>query len=92
MLTCDAWYGVAQLERPMPWDVLSCEPAIHLLLFVHRVDGLTPGLYVLVRDREVAVPPAIDESGIGLDSGPRVSGRLPLYWLLEGDARSSQPK
>jgi len=36
--------------RPMPWDVWPYEPAIHLMLFVHRVDGLTPGLYFLVRD------------------------------------------
>ncbi|MCS6897870.1 MAG: SagB family peptide dehydrogenase, partial [Nitrospira sp.] len=39
-----------QLERPIPWDVWPYEPVIHLLLFVHRVDGLTPGIYFLVRD------------------------------------------
>ena len=39
-----------QLDRPMPWDVWPYEPAIHLLLFVHRVEGLKPGLYFLVRD------------------------------------------
>ena len=39
-----------QLDRPMPWDVWPYEPAIHLMIFVHRVDGLTPGLYFLVRD------------------------------------------
>ena len=38
------------LERPMPWDAWPYDPAIHLLIFVHRVDGLTPGLYFLVRD------------------------------------------
>lgn len=27
-------------QRPMPWDVLPWEPAIHLALFVHRVEGL----------------------------------------------------
>ncbi len=43
---------IPQLNRPMPGDVLPWEPAIHLLLFLHRVDGLTPGLYVLVRDRK----------------------------------------
>ena len=39
-----------QLDRPMPWDVWPYDPAIHLMLFVHRVDGLKPGLYFLVRD------------------------------------------
>ena len=37
-------------RRPMPWDTLPWDPAIHLALFVHRVEGLEPGLYVLARD------------------------------------------
>src|SRR2546422_434651 len=37
-------------KRTMPWDVLPWETAIHLALFVHRVDGLASGLYMLVRD------------------------------------------
>ncbi len=37
-------------QRPMPWDAIAWEPRIHLALFVHRVDGLDSGLYVLVRD------------------------------------------
>jgi len=36
-------------RRPMPWDAVAWEPRIHLALFVHRVDGLDSGLYVLVR-------------------------------------------
>lgn len=34
----------------MPWDAVSWSPRIHLCLFVHRVRGLAPGLYFLVRD------------------------------------------
>ena len=37
-------------RRPMPWDALAWEPTVHLGLFVHRVDGIAPGLYFLVRD------------------------------------------
>ncbi len=37
-------------RRPMPWDTLAWEPTVHLGLFVHRVDGIEPGLYLLVRD------------------------------------------
>ncbi|MGH9650844.1 MAG: SagB/ThcOx family dehydrogenase, partial [Terriglobales bacterium] len=37
-------------ERPMPWDAIPWEPTIHLAVFVHRVEGLRPGLYLLVRD------------------------------------------
>jgi len=32
-----------------PFGVKLMPPAIHLLLFVHRVSGLVPGLYLLVR-------------------------------------------
>ena len=37
-------------QRPMPWDTMTGNPAIHLGLFVHRVTGLEPGLYLLARD------------------------------------------
>lgn len=38
------------LSRPLaPWDLWSFAPAIHLVLFIHRVEGLEPGLYVLPR-------------------------------------------
>src|SRR5690606_31722935 len=30
--------------RP-PWDAIGWPPHIHLLVFVHRVDGFVPGLY-----------------------------------------------
>ncbi|MEO6306555.1 MAG: SagB/ThcOx family dehydrogenase [Nitrospiraceae bacterium] len=77
-----------QLDRPMPWDVWPYEPAIHLLIFVHRVEGLTPGLYVLVRDpqklsfiQQSMNPELIWTAAPGCPEG------LPLYWLLEGDAK-----
>ena len=38
-----------------PFDAGLGEPMIHLLLFVHQVEGLTPGLYFLNRD-----PKALD--------------------------------
>ncbi len=36
----------------MLWDSIAQRPFIHLGLFVHRVVGLIPGLYALVRDPE----------------------------------------
>jgi SagB-type dehydrogenase family enzyme len=33
-----------------PWDVLTGKPRINLLLFVHRVEGLASGLYLLLRE------------------------------------------
>lgn len=39
------------LPRPgqPPWDCMAGPAAIHLVLFVHRVTGLAPGLYALAR-------------------------------------------
>ena len=34
------------------WESLAQRPFVHLGLFVHRVVGLNPGIYVLVRDPE----------------------------------------
>jgi SagB-type dehydrogenase family enzyme len=77
-----------QLDRPMPWDVWPYDPAIHLLIFVHRVDGLTPGLYFLARDpkklafiQQSMNPELSWTQALGCPEG------LPLYWLLEGDAK-----
>jgi SagB-type dehydrogenase family enzyme len=36
-----------------PWDAIHWPPHIHLLLFVHRVDGVTPGVYAYPRDPDV---------------------------------------
>jgi len=77
-----------QLERPMPWDAWPYDPAIHLLLFVHRVDGLTPGLYFLVRDpkKRTSIQQSINPE-LTWTSATGCPEDLPLYWLLEGDAR-----
>lgn len=79
---------LACLERPMPWDTIPWDPAIHLLLFVHRVDGLTPGLYVLVRDqRKVTLLQQSMNPELEWTPAPGCPSDLPLYWLLEGDAK-----
>lgn len=76
------------LGRPMPWDAIPWQPAIQLVLFVHRVEGIDAGLYALVRDHR-----AMD----GLRSSmhahfawtrpPACPPELPLYVLERGDAR-----
>jgi SagB-type dehydrogenase family enzyme len=37
-------------RRSVPWDAIPWKPRVHLGLFVHRVRGLPPGIYALVRD------------------------------------------
>jgi SagB-type dehydrogenase family enzyme len=54
-LSRDAFF--AMFERLMPgappWDAIDWPPHVHLAVFVHRVDGLTPGLYAWLRDPAV---------------------------------------
>lgn len=72
----------------MPWDVWPYEPAIHLVIFVHRVDGLTPGLYFLVRDsKKLAFVQQSMNPELTWTIAPGCPDGLPLYRLLEGDAR-----
>jgi SagB-type dehydrogenase family enzyme len=48
------------LRRATPgsrvWDAIDWPPQVHLAVFVHRVDGLLPGLYAWLRD-----PAALEE-------------------------------
>jgi hypothetical protein len=77
-----------QLERPMPWDVWPYDPAIHLILFVHRVDGLKPGLYFLVRNlQKLSFIQQSMNPELTWTPAPDCPEDLPLYWLLEGDAK-----
>ena len=77
-----------QLERPMPWDVWPYDPAIHLILFVHRVDGLKPGLYFLVRNlQKLSFIQQSMNPELTWTPAPGCPEDLPLYWLLEGDAK-----
>ncbi|MGH7166598.1 MAG: SagB/ThcOx family dehydrogenase [Nitrospiraceae bacterium] len=74
-------------ERPMPWDAIPWEPTIHLAVFVHRVEGLRPGLYLLVRD-----PAQVDTLRKAMHESfdwavpPGCPPDLPLFLLQEGDA------
>ncbi len=77
-----------QPDRPAPWDVWPWAPAVHLALFVHRIDGLEPGLYVLVRDPQQL--PALQHAmnpEFGWALAPGCPADLPFFWLLEGDLR-----
>ncbi len=71
-----------------PWDAVPWRACIHLLLFVHRVDGLAPGLYLLARD-----PAAADRLHAALrgdltwERCTELPGELPIRRLAEGDYR-----
>lgn len=75
-------------ERPAPWDVLPWAPAVHLALFVHRVDGLAPGIYLLARDpAKLPVLRAAMQRRFDWTVPPGCRADLSLFLLEEGDAR-----
>jgi hypothetical protein len=72
----------------IPLSSLPWRPCVDLLLFVHRVRDVTPGLYALVRDpqRLAGLREAMEPSFAWTrsDACPEALG---LYLLEEGDAR-----
>jgi SagB-type dehydrogenase family enzyme len=88
----DAFYRILikTLASPgqFPFNTLYWRPLIHLVLFVHRVQGLDPGLYVLIRNPEqtaalqAAMKPEFD--WVKPETCP---AGVELYQLQKGDAR-----
>ncbi|MCG6921053.1 MAG: SagB/ThcOx family dehydrogenase [Acidobacteria bacterium] len=88
-----AFFGMMErlLPRPgvPPWDVLPWTPRVHPVLFVHRVEGLGPGLYLLERDD--GVHGTLERSLRRNLLWEQVAGSpdgLHLFLLEEGDARA----
>lgn len=77
-------------QRPMPWDSLPWDPTIHLALFVHRVDGLPPGMYMLLRNADLALKATFQQAMHQQFAWAVPEGcpaLLPLYLLEEGNAQ-----
>jgi len=96
LLACDGKISIPaerfylMLERvmPTPWDAIPWAPAIHFGLFVHRVEGIDPGLYALVRDpAKLEKLKASMHSHFAWQTPPGCPGSLPLYLLERGNAR-----
>jgi SagB-type dehydrogenase family enzyme len=72
----------------LPWDLWTRKPRLHLVLFIHRVEGMTPGLYVMPRCRDaLSGLQAALSSTFEWTSTEITSDELPLYRLQEGDTR-----
>ena len=73
---------------PVPWDCQTWPTWVHLAIFVHRVTGLEPGLYGLVRatEQQSAIQQAMNPSFLWQQPTDCPSA-LPLYLLQPGDAR-----
>ena len=82
----------ALMPRPdqPPWDTLPWAPRIHPVLFVHRVDGLDPGLYLLPRDptAESRLRQAVNAE-FSWERVAEAPTHLPLHRLGAGDVRAA---
>jgi len=75
--------------QSMPWDAIPWRPRIHLGLFVHRVEGVPPGLYALARDPDkLAALKEVMRREFRWQRLPSCPPGLPLYLLQEGDCRA----
>jgi nitroreductase len=75
-------------SRQIPLTTIPWRPSVDLLLMVHRVTDLTPGLYVLVRDpdRREALERAMNKE-FAWTRPEGCPASLPLFFLAPGDAR-----
>lgn len=69
-----------------PWNVLATPPLVHPAFLVHRVEGLDPGLYVFLRDRDAlrSLQRSMRPEWLWRKAGPE---HLALYFLVPLDLR-----
>ncbi|MBF0136792.1 MAG: SagB/ThcOx family dehydrogenase [Magnetococcus sp. DMHC-1] len=89
-LSRDAFFHMLDRLLPRnhtpPWDALPWHPGIHPVFFVHRVVGLEPGTYILVRHAESQ--PRLEAamaSEFGWEKPPGCPDHLSLFMLTECD-------
>ncbi|MCW5980147.1 MAG: nitroreductase family protein [Bryobacteraceae bacterium] len=77
-------WRVMPAAAPMPFSVLPWQPLVSLAIFVHRVNGVTPGLYALVRDPSHAE--SLRASMLREFLWEQADAELPLFLLVPADA------
>ncbi len=92
-MTLDEFLGL--LERLLPgannpaFDLFRARTKVSLLIMVHRVDDLQPGLYMLVRDSEhLADLQRFTSDTWEWTMAAHQSSEVPLYFLGGGDLRA----
>ena len=90
VLDAAAFYRILDALLPRagvaPFDAWPDSPRLHPVLFVHRVEGLAPGLYAL--PRRAGITDALRAAMNAEFEWAKPEGcpaRLPLFRLLEGD-------
>ncbi len=92
-IDADAFYRILARTMPVadaaPFSLLPWSPHVDLALFVHRVRGLEPGLYLLARDpARVQVLRAAMRPEFDWARPDDCPAGLPLYRLARGDVRA----
>ncbi|MGZ5017564.1 MAG: SagB/ThcOx family dehydrogenase [Methylobacter sp.] len=75
----------AVMPTTAAFELWRWPPKIHMFFFVHRVDGLVPGIYVLLRHNDALEP--LKTATLADFDWQKVSEALPLYHLYSGDCR-----
>ncbi len=93
-ITRAAFYQILLKTLPgpdqVPFRTLPWEPRVHLALFVHRVQDVEPGLYLLVRNPgSLPVLQAALRPDFAWEKPRECPEHLGLYRLLTADAQSA---
>ncbi|MBL6986864.1 MAG: SagB/ThcOx family dehydrogenase [Methylobacter sp.] len=75
----------AVMPTAAAFDLWRWPPKIHLFIFIHRVEGLAPGVYALPRNHDVLE--TLQAATLADFDWQKVSEALPLYHLYSGDCR-----
>ncbi len=75
----------AVLPATAAFELWRWPPKIHLFIFIHRVEGLTPGLYALLRDNDALEK--LQAATLTDFDWQKVSEAIPLYHLYSGECR-----
>jgi len=75
----------AVLPTTAAFELWRWPPKIHLFIFVHRVEGLAPGIYALPRDNDAIEP--LQAATLAEFDWKKISEEIPLYHLYSGDCR-----
>ncbi|WP_019605989.1 nitroreductase family protein [Teredinibacter turnerae] len=73
---------------PSLWTAFPHQPRVHPAIYLHRIQGVEPGLAILVRNR--ADEPALRKAIPRVQTWEKMPGcpdELGLYRIMEGDAR-----
>jgi SagB-type dehydrogenase family enzyme len=83
-------YRTLARSGAVPFGTLPWKPHLHLVLFVHRVDDLAAGVYLLLRDRAKrgALQAAFTQAN-AWQSPPGCPDQLRLYCLIEAQTQAA---